>query len=152
MEKTKDHLIQPEVLVKQSPIHRYGVFANIEECPAIIFPRAAKQKAKEIYDREFIWDDKNNAIFLGNGSIYNHAQSPNAIFKLNEDSETVSFIANCSINKGEEIFISYGKDWFAIRGAKEMAMVPPEKQDMRIFLKVFGLIVILLILSKVFPV
>jgi hypothetical protein len=33
-----------------------------------------------------------------------------------------------------------------------MAMVPPEKQDMRIFLKVFGLIVILLILSKVFPV
>lgn len=59
-----------------------------------------------------------NALFLGYGSIYNHSDDPNADYIINIKKRITTIRAERTIQKGEEIFLSYGDDWFSSRGRK----------------------------------
>ncbi len=120
MPKQKKHaLIHNAIIVKKSPMHGYGVFAakkirkgeKIEECYFIITKGGDRGFEDYYFDAHGKY-----AIFLGYGSIYNHADEPNADYILNMKRKVATIIADETIQKGEEIFISYGEKWFKDRG------------------------------------
>lgn len=115
----KAKLLRNKVYVKKSPTHGYGVFAGknfrkgelIEECYIVI----AKGGDKILED--YYFDVKGKyAIFLGFGCIYNHSDNPNADYIISAKKRLVTIKADRMIRKGEELFISYGEDWFTSRG------------------------------------
>ncbi len=61
--------------------------------------------------------DKLGALSLGVVSICNHARAPNTEYDILEDHHSIYFqlTAAQDIPKGEEILISYGDIWFALR-------------------------------------
>ncbi len=108
-----------KIYIKKSPPFGYGVFAGkklrkgelIEECYFIL----SKGGDKTLED--FYFDAKGKyALFLGYGSIYNHSDDANADYVLNIKKKIVSIRAERTIQKGDEIFLSYGDDWFSSRG------------------------------------
>lgn len=114
----KNELIRTRTVVKKSPIHGYGVFAEqnfqrddiIEEC---YFLRADSQ-AIDFIDYYFLAGEC-RAMVLGDGSIYNHSQTPNALHRIDNDHAIMIVQANRPIKQGEEICISYGVNWFDSR-------------------------------------
>jgi len=113
-------LFQNKIYVKKSRTHGYGVFADktirkgekIEECYMII-SRKGGDKALE----DYYFDAKGkHAIFTGYGIIYNHTTDPNADYFINVKRRIATIKAARTIKKGEEIFVSYGEDWFSSRG------------------------------------
>jgi len=117
----KKKLHHKNLIVKKSPMHGYGVFAAknikkgeiIEECYIII----TKGKDKALEDYYFDAKGK-DAILTGYGIIYNHCDEDNAEYTLNIKRRLATFKALRNIKKGEEIFISYGNEWFSSRGKK----------------------------------
>jgi uncharacterized protein len=117
----KKKLFQNKVIVKKSNIHGYGVFAEktikkgeiVEECHVLL----TEFEDDDFMDYYFDAQDK-NAIILGYGSIYNHSDSPNAAVTFSADYSAATFKARRDIKKGEEILISYGKEWFDSRDMK----------------------------------
>lgn len=117
----KTKLFQNKIYVKKSPRQGYGVFAGkkfrkgelIEECYIII----SKGGDKTLED--YYFDAKGKyALFLGYGSIYNHSDDANADYIINIKKHITTIKADKTIQKGEEIFVSYGDDWFGSRGRK----------------------------------
>lgn len=115
----KRALFQNEVIVKKSSTHGYGVFAGkkirkgekIEEC-YVLLSRGGDRGLEDYY-----FDARGkHAIFTGYGSIYNHATNPNADYTINMKRKVATIIAERTIQKGEEIFVSYGEKWFKDRG------------------------------------
>lgn len=119
--KTEKKLFLNDIYVKKSPPQGYGVFAGkkirkgelIEECYFIL----SKGGDKAMEDFYFDAQGK-NALFLGYGSIYNHSDDPNADYIINIKKRITTIRAERTIQKGEEIFLSYGDDWFSSRGRK----------------------------------
>lgn len=119
---TKSKLLQKKIFVKKSPTHGYGVFAaqaikkgeKFEEC-YIIITRGGDKTLEDYY-----FDAKNRkyALFTGYGSIYNHAEDPNADYFINISKRIATIKAKRNIRKGEEIFVTYGPEWFTSRGIK----------------------------------
>lgn len=117
----KTKLVHNNLIVKRSPMHGYGVFAGkdlrkgeiIEECYIII----TKGKDKALEDYYFNANGK-DAILTGYGIIYNHCDDDNAEYTLNMKRRLATFKAIRPIKKGEEIFVSYGDEWFSSRGKK----------------------------------
>ncbi len=71
----------------------------------------------------FRWgaDDKQGALALGYGSLYNHSYRPNARYMKHFESFTIDFIALRDIAAGEEIKTNYNGDpesrkglWFSV--------------------------------------
>jgi len=121
----KKQLFQHKLVVKKSPTHGYGVFTLkslkkgelIEEC-YIIVSRGGDKGLEDYY-----FDVKGKyALFTGFGCIYNHSDEPNADYIINAKKRLVTIKADRKIRKGEELFISYGEEWFTSRGSK------PKKQ------------------------
>jgi SET domain-containing protein len=121
-------LKKPLVEVRQSAVHGYGVFAArditegelIEECPVIIVPHANLDFINYWFRWQKSEDDvRKSALALGYGSLYNHSQTPNAVFQPDYERQALIIKANKKIAKGEEIFIFYANDWFAVRGMRE---------------------------------
>ncbi|MBA3662200.1 MAG: SET domain-containing protein-lysine N-methyltransferase [Gammaproteobacteria bacterium] len=126
----KAKIFQNKLLVKKSRMHGYGVFALktikkgelIEECYTLV----SKGGDKRLED--FYFDAKGNyALLLGFGSIYNHAEEPNADYKINIKNKLTRIKAIATIRKGEEIYVSYGDEWFSSRGMRPKK-VPPKKK------------------------
>ena len=118
---TKSPLLRCNLLVKKSLIHGYGVFADqdiqpgeiIEECYTLY------GKKKERLISGYIFESVQGYAFpLGYGVIYNHSDQPNAECLLDVGDALTVFRAIQRIKKGEEIFISYGDDWFSSRKLK----------------------------------
>lgn len=114
----KRRLFQNKIYVQKSRTHGYGVFAGktikkgekIEECYIII----SKGGDKTLDD--FYFDAKGKyAVFTGYGSIYNHANDPNADYTININKRITTIKAARTIRKGEEIYVSYGEEWFTSR-------------------------------------
>ncbi len=107
-----------KIYVKKSYRHGFGVFADkkirkgekIEECYFIL----SKGWDEALEDYYFAVNRK-YAVFLGFGSIYNHSENPNADYRINVNKRIATIKAQCDIQKGEEILISYGEDWFKSR-------------------------------------
>lgn len=126
----KNRLIQNSIYVKKSKMHGYGVFASktirkgkiIEQCYFIL----SKNVNKVLEDFCFEAKKGMDALLTGYGSIYNHADEPNADYTLNMTKRIATIKATKTIKKGEEIFVSYGDEWFSSRGLK--AKKPPKNK------------------------
>ena len=107
-----------KIAVKKSSRHGFGVFAE------------KKIRKGEIVEQCYFilsngWDDsledyyfaakRKYAVFLGYGSIYNHSDEPNADYNINIKKRIATIKADRDIQKGEEILISYGDNWFKSR-------------------------------------
>lgn len=121
----KKQLFRGKVVVKRSPTHGYGVFAEktfkkgelLEECYILI----TKGGDKGLEDFYFDVSGK-YGIFTGFGILYNHSEDPNADYTYNTKRRLAIIKANRTIRKGEEIFISYGDDWFKDRNVKPVEL------------------------------
>lgn len=60
-----------------------------------------------LHDYYFLWGQKEAAICLGYGSLYNHSEQPNADYQMILREDTIRFFAVRDIPAGEEILISY---------------------------------------------
>lgn len=104
-----------------------GIFSNIdipehsiiEICPLIIIPNEEliQIDKTKLYDYYFVWDeDKNAALALGYGSLYNHSDSANAIFTFQKVNHSLIVKSLRQINANEEITVDYtggsGELWF----------------------------------------
>jgi SET domain-containing protein len=54
-------------------------------------------------------------LALGSGSVYNHRNQPNARWEYDVDKQLLKLSAIRRIEMGEQIFISYGRDYFKSR-------------------------------------
>ena len=92
-----------------------GVFARsgikkgevVETCPFIEISQKEAERSVLINYTFFFGKDR-AALALGYGSLYNHSESPNASFKINEKDKEIVFTAIREINKDEEITFDYG--------------------------------------------
>lgn len=117
----KPELYRAKLTVKPSSIHGYGVFAEqdfapdelIEECYALLFTKKDQNLINYYY-----CTDKGSALCFGLGSIYNHSDIPNAEYIYSYEHDVMEFRALKQIKKGEEIFTSYGEQWFSSRNTK----------------------------------
>lgn len=114
-------LHQGKIYIKKSSKHGYGVFAGqnfkkgdlIEECYFIV-SRGGDKGLEDYY-----FDIKGKyGLFFGYGCIYNHDEDPNADYFINRKSKIAKIKAYRRIKKGDEIFISYGDDWFKTRNKR----------------------------------
>jgi SET domain-containing protein len=132
----KTQLVQNKLMVKKSLIHGYGVFCEeniypgdvIEECHVLIDP--ILEDALGNYT--FRCGDSPAIIPLGFGCIYNHSDDNNAYFYLDKEQHLMIYKATKFISKGEEIFISYGPNWFGSRNAKAKR-IPLWRKSFRYF-------------------
>ncbi|MEO1260691.1 MAG: SET domain-containing protein [Bacteroidota bacterium] len=109
----------PTLFTAPSDLGGRGVFtgepveaeALIEICPAIVLPEAELPTihGTTLHDYYFLWgdDQKQCAIALGYGSLYNHSYQPNAKYLLDYDHQTIDFYAIKKIEPGEEILVNY---------------------------------------------
>lgn len=119
-----------KIYVAKSRIHGLGVFANenIEKgtCFEITPILDVVLSKEEDLGKEFLYDYrfayyKNNkttklVLALGYGSLYNHSDTPNANWRLNEELDMFEFFSTRDIKVGEEILIYYGnKDYWKAR-------------------------------------
>jgi SET domain-containing protein len=149
----KEKLIVSHIQVQKSELHRYGVFATkrifrgeiIEECPLIFFD-AENIKNETLKNYLFAWPNKIHYILaLGKGSLYNHDAAPNAEAICDTENNLLTFKALRSIFKGEEITISYSKDWFKDRNI-EIKKVKRKYNKHRIINFIFWLLLFLFLL------
>lgn len=112
--------IPNKIYVDKSPIHGWGVFANvdieegevIEECPVLTLPISKGEVTSLLIDYRFNWPQGNDfeeqVVGLGYASLYNHSTNANAYWISDIIKKTFKFISNRKIYSGEEIFIWYG--------------------------------------------
>ncbi len=96
----------------------------IEICPVIVVPNEELKHLDLtcLYDYYFNWNEKDAAIALGYGSIYNHSTTPNAAYLTYYDEKLIHIIAYKHINANTEILINYNHDvantqpvWFQLK-------------------------------------
>lgn len=99
-----------------------GVFAKIsikkgeliETCPVIAISQYDTENISEeslvTYMYYFGEKKERSALALGFGSIYNHTDTPNAMYKENYEEQTIEFRAIRDIQKDEEITVNYGQE------------------------------------------
>ncbi len=97
-----------------------GVFAgqkynkgDIIEIAFYIKDKTESYNDSVIKDYLFKFDEDYSVLCLGNASLYSHSDNPNCKYEIHD--EKMYFICIKSIEKDEEIFISYGDDWWENR-------------------------------------
>ena len=107
------------VEIREAGARGRGVFAKIdipegtllEECPVLVLPseQIAALELTLLGDYYFRWGGQGDedAIALGFGSLYNHADEPNAMYVRKLEARTLAFYSVCAISSGEEIRVSY---------------------------------------------
>jgi hypothetical protein len=123
----KAKLFQNKISVRPSKIHNYGVFADknirkgelIEDCYMIV------DEAEKSALVNYAFSAGDDRVFVsGYGMIYNHSRTPNANYHHVKEDQIMKYVANRFIRKGEEIFVSYGSQWFVNRGFEEISPPP----------------------------
>ena len=82
-----------------------------------VSPTICKKKLSDFGSalKDYVFSGQNGetCMALGYGSLFNHKDSPNATWKIEDDQLIVT--ATKEIKKGQEIFISYGKSYWDSR-------------------------------------
>ena len=112
----KTHIEIKESLIKGAG---RGIFATanikkgaiIEVCPVLIFNKKDTKKVMKSSLQNYVFEiegKKNKTMMaLGNGSLYNHSDTNNAYYEIDENN-LLYIMANEAIEKGSEIYINYG--------------------------------------------
>jgi SET domain-containing protein len=115
-------MILGSLYIKQSPGKGKGIFTHkpieagtlVEIAPVIVLPVKDSPLIDQtfLYNYYFLWGDeqKNFAICLGYGSLYNHSYTPNCIYETYYEDEVIHFIAIRDIAADEELTINYNHD------------------------------------------
>ena len=115
-------MILGSLYIKQSSGKGRGIFTRelieagtlIEIAPVIVLPVKDSSLIDQtfLYNYYFLWGDeqKNFAICLGYGSLYNHSYTPNCIYETYYEDEVIHFIAIRDIPADEELTINYNHD------------------------------------------
>lgn len=111
-----------KIYIDQSAIcDERGVFALIpiqkgeliERCPVIEISAddTAHITEESLVTYMYFFGEKKerSALALGCGSIYNHTNTPNAMYKEIQKEKVIEFWAIKDIKKGEEITVNYGQ-------------------------------------------
>jgi len=112
------------VSIEASPVSGRGAFALtnikegdiIERCPALEV--SDKDVGGELLNYVFYGQtEKHRLIAMGNGMLFNHSSTPNVAYYRENSSLGAELIlyALRNIRKGEEMFYSYGDDWWTTR-------------------------------------
>jgi len=107
----------PTTDIKSSKVGSRGVFANknyvkdeiLEVCPCI--KQDHNLDLGRVADYLFNYNDKESLIAFGYCSMYNHSDKPNAEWHIIDENK-MKIVALKNIKKGEEIFISYGENYW----------------------------------------
>lgn len=109
----------PFLYVAESETKGRGIFTSktiesgdlIEICPVIVMPPKELKIIDDtvLYNYYFLWGEaqKECAICLGYGSLYNHDYHPNARYDLDLTNSTIDFFCIKKIKPGEEITVNY---------------------------------------------
>ncbi len=112
----------PFIYFRPSPRGGRGVFtlkeipegALIEICPVIVLPENDLPLIHKthLHDYYFLWgdDEKQCAIALGFGSLYNHDYQPNAEYVIDAEQKSIDIYSLRDIEPGEEITLNYNGD------------------------------------------
>jgi len=116
--------------VAKSKIHGLGVFADkdysvgdtIELCPYLVSSKSDIGDECVLHDYMFYspyeGEDDLYCIPLGLAMIYNHSETPNAEWDVNEEDDNfIRFYALQDIAKGQEILHDYGTIYWSSREA-----------------------------------
>ena len=126
-----DFVPPSNIILGKSKIHGRGVFATtdiisgelIERCPMVQMEyRSRYQLDPQIFNYMYAQppckcDDCQKHGFvlymvLGYGMLYNHQDIPNSKWKFNYTQLFADVIATENIQMGDEIFVSYGNQYF----------------------------------------
>tara|TARA_B100000780_G_scaffold266355_1_gene222501 strand:- start:110 stop:586 length:477 start_codon:yes stop_codon:yes gene_type:complete len=119
-----------KTIVKDSliPNSGRGVFATddikegevIEVCPIIIESNIEAVQKSFMKDYVFtdIDDDSKRVFALGLCSMYNHKEDFNVFYSQEKNPDNMILTAMRDIQKGEELYITYGKDYWESRQGK----------------------------------
>lgn len=135
----------PSVYVKETGTPKgRGVFAArpfvagevVEVCPVILFRKEYKVLHKELKTVVFHWQvpegaAATQALALGYGSLYNHANPSNLRYETDGEALVIRFIAARDVAADEELTINYNADggahvsedewWFEEKGIRLVA-------------------------------
>lgn len=109
----------PKIQVRKSAIHGWGVFAKenisngeiLEENPFLIIPMGTNEHSSIFIDYRFNYprtQSQKQVVVFGYSSLYNHSDSPNALWETDTENELFIFRAIKDISKDEEILVYYG--------------------------------------------
>ena len=129
LQMDKDHHCSSgkKTIVKDSLITNAGrgVFATedikqgeiIEVCPLLI--ESNLEAVQTSFMKDYVFtdiDDESKRVFvLGLCSMYNHKDDNNVFYTQGKDPDNMILSAMRDIKKGEELYISYGKDYWESR-------------------------------------
>lgn len=127
------HIKPPCVYVKDTGTSKgMGVFAArafgegevVEECPVILFKKPYEVLHKELKTFVFHWPvpegaAAKQALALGYGSLYNHANPSNLRYETDLERRVLRYMAVREIAADEELTINYNADGGAPESADE---------------------------------
>jgi SET domain-containing protein len=117
-------LSPPSVCVRETGTAKgRGVFAArpfaagevVEVCPVLLFRKPYHVLHKELQTMVFHWPvpegrAATQALALGYGSLYNHANPSNLRYETDAEALVMRFVAARDISEGEELTINYNAD------------------------------------------
>ena len=108
-----------KIKVAPSTIHGIGVFVTefiakgevIEIAPCLTMSSSERTLTAQTTLKRYGYGcGENVAIVWGYGSLYNHSNTPNAVYKWLDYDGPVEFSALRDLKPGEEILTNYNKD------------------------------------------
>ena len=122
--KKKSAIKRGSITISASTVSGRGAFANenikdgaiIERCPALEVTDG--DIGGELLNYVFYGSTQSTRLLvMGNGMLFNHSSTPNVAYYREQTALGVERVlyALRNIKKGEELFYSYGEEWWSTR-------------------------------------
>ena len=107
-----------KLVVRRSPLHRWGVFAwqpiepfeLLEEAPYVAVPQAEIELAPACEIYSYGLNNGHVAVGFGFAALYNHSGEANCDYELDRVNEVMRHYATRRIEAGEELTLDYGEE------------------------------------------
>ena len=119
----RDRFISNRVSVRESRLGGRGIFADrgfevgdvIEICPTLAAHGDQWGTSTSDYVFSGTEHPDHSVLVLGYGSLYQHSDDPNADHDLSDGDAVMTYTARRRIEKGDEITVDYGQEWWDSR-------------------------------------